>query len=117
VAGAVVEIAAPLLTKRALDAAGVGNTAIIETVAGDRAGGVPDTAPAAAHAVIDRSRLCGCCRAEASVLVASRSLAQGRTTDVVAHRLGTAVRADRIAVVEHGKIAEIGSHDALLAAA
>uniref|UniRef100_UPI00059521F8 ABC transporter ATP-binding protein n=1 Tax=Nocardia vinacea TaxID=96468 RepID=UPI00059521F8 len=37
---------------------------------------------------------------EASVLVASRSLTRGRTTVVVAHRLGTAARADRIAVVE-----------------
>ncbi|MEV5833752.1 ABC transporter ATP-binding protein [Nocardia sp. NPDC052112] len=53
---------------------------------------------------------------EASVLVASRSLTRGRTTVVVAHRLGTAARADRIAVVERGRIAEIGSHDALLAA-
>ncbi len=55
--------------------------------------------------------------AEAAVLVASRSLARGRTTVVVAHRLGTAARADRIAVVDHGKIAEIGTHDELLAAA
>jgi ATP-binding cassette subfamily B protein len=54
---------------------------------------------------------------EASVLVASRSLSRGRTTVVVAHRLGTAARADRIAVVEHGKITEIGTHDALLSAA
>lgn len=53
---------------------------------------------------------------EASVLVASRSLTRGRTTVVVAHRLGTAARADRIAVVERGRIAEIGPHDMLLAA-
>ncbi|WP_433200057.1 ABC transporter transmembrane domain-containing protein [Nocardia sp. CA-107356] len=53
---------------------------------------------------------------EASVLVANRSLARGRTTVVVAHRLGTAARADRIAVVERGRIAEIGPHDVLLAA-
>ncbi|MGY4099500.1 ABC transporter ATP-binding protein [Nocardia sp. R16R-3T] len=53
---------------------------------------------------------------EASVLVASRSLTRGRTTVVVAHRLGTAARADRIAVVESGRIAEIGPHDELLAA-
>ncbi|WP_328405598.1 ABC transporter ATP-binding protein [Nocardia sp. NBC_00403] len=54
---------------------------------------------------------------EAAVLFASRSLARGRTTVVVAHRLGTAARADRIAVVDHGKIAEIGTHEALVAAA
>ncbi|MFI6775004.1 ABC transporter ATP-binding protein [Nocardia sp. NPDC050412] len=53
---------------------------------------------------------------EASVLVASRSLTRGRTTIVVAHRLGTAARADRIAVVERGRIAEIGPHDTLVAA-
>ncbi|MFD0363889.1 ABC transporter ATP-binding protein [Nocardia sp. GCM10030253] len=53
---------------------------------------------------------------EASVLVASRSLARGRTTVVVAHRLGTAARADVIAVVDHGKITEIGTHAALVAA-
>ncbi|WP_084509398.1 ABC transporter ATP-binding protein [Nocardia pseudovaccinii] len=53
---------------------------------------------------------------EASVLVASRSLTRGRTTVVVAHRLGTAARADRIAVVERGRIAEIGPHETLVAA-
>ncbi|WP_232541471.1 ABC transporter ATP-binding protein [Nocardia bovistercoris] len=53
---------------------------------------------------------------EASVLVASRSLARGRTTVLVAHRLGTAARADRIAVVDHGRIVEFGAHDELLAA-
>ncbi|WP_062984068.1 ABC transporter ATP-binding protein [Nocardia anaemiae] len=53
---------------------------------------------------------------EASVLAASRSLTRGRTTVVVAHRLGTAARADRIAVVEHGRIVEIGTHDTLVAA-
>ncbi|MET7771247.1 ABC transporter ATP-binding protein [Nocardia sp. NPDC005366] len=53
---------------------------------------------------------------EASMLVANRSLARGRTTVVVAHRLGTAARADRIAVVDHGRIAEIGTHDELISA-
>ncbi|WP_051407031.1 ABC transporter ATP-binding protein [Nocardia sp. CNY236] len=53
---------------------------------------------------------------EASVLAASRSLSRDRTTVIVAHRLNTAARADRIAVVDHGRIVEFGRHDELLAA-
>lgn len=54
--------------------------------------------------------------AEASVLAAASSLARGRTTVVVAHRLATAARADLIAVVEKGRITELGPHDALVGA-
>src|SRR5712692_9889275 len=46
---------------------------------------------------------------------AMESLAEGRTTVVVAHRLTTAARADRIGVVVDGELAELGSHDELLA--
>jgi ATP-binding cassette subfamily B protein len=39
---------------------------------------------------------------------------EGRTAIIVAHRLSTAMRADRIAVVDGGRIIELGSHDELV---
>jgi ATP-binding cassette subfamily B protein len=54
--------------------------------------------------------------AEAEVSRATDQLAQQRTTLVVAHRLTTASRADRIVVVESGRVTEEGSHSELLAA-
>lgn len=39
---------------------------------------------------------------------------KGRTSFVIAHRLSTIKRADRILVIEQGKIAEMGSHAELL---
>jgi ABC-type multidrug transport system fused ATPase/permease subunit len=42
-------------------------------------------------------------------------LLQGRTALVIAHRLSTARRADRIVLLENGGIAEMGTHDELIA--
>lgn len=52
---------------------------------------------------------------EAHVESALRLASHGRTTIVIAHRLSTAARANRVAVVDHGKVIELGTHDELLA--
>ena len=53
---------------------------------------------------------------EAAVTRAEDLLAQKRTTVVIAHRLTTAARAQRVLVFDHGKLVEDGSHAELLAA-
>jgi ATP-binding cassette subfamily B protein len=55
-------------------------------------------------------------RSEAQVEQALDVVLEGRTAIVIAHRLATAMRADRIVVVADGGIAEVGSHDELVAA-
>ena len=54
-------------------------------------------------------------RSEARVASAMGALSRGRTTVIVAHRLATAARADRIVVLAAGRVVEEGSHGALLA--
>ncbi len=54
-------------------------------------------------------------RSEATVERALDALLGGRTAVIIAHRLATARRADRIAVIHDGTIAELGSHEQLVA--
>ena len=46
---------------------------------------------------------------------ALNKLLEGRTSVVIAHRLSTIHNADKIIVVDHGRIAERGTHESLMA--
>ena len=52
---------------------------------------------------------------EQAIQKALRTLCEGRTTIVIAHRLSTVVQADEICVIDHGRIVERGRHRELLA--
>jgi ATP-binding cassette subfamily B protein len=52
---------------------------------------------------------------EALIQDALRALTKGRTSIVIAHRLQTIQEADRVLVLQHGEVKEIGTHDELLA--
>ena len=51
---------------------------------------------------------------EAKLQEAFDKLSQGRTTIIIAHRLSTVRNADRIAVIEDGRMVELGSHEELM---
>jgi ATP-binding cassette subfamily B protein len=51
---------------------------------------------------------------EAAVERALAAVAEGRTVVTIAHRLSTAERADRVVVMEYGRVVEVASHDELV---
>jgi ATP-binding cassette subfamily C protein CydD len=56
------------------------------------------------------------CETEGDLLESLAQLCSGRTALVIAHRLATAQSADRLIVLDNGRVVETGSHEALLAA-
>jgi ATP-binding cassette subfamily B protein len=54
-------------------------------------------------------------QSETKIEAALDVLLENRTAILIAHRLSTAMRADRIVVVDDGRIVEVGSHDELVA--
>ena len=53
-------------------------------------------------------------RSEAQIERALEHLLEGRTAVLIAHRLATAMKADRVAVVDDGRIIELGTHEELV---
>lgn len=64
--------------------------------------------------VLDEATSSVDCFMEASLHQALERVSQGQTTLTIAHRLATVQNADRILVLHHGRLVEVGSHDGLL---
>jgi ABC-type transport system involved in cytochrome bd biosynthesis fused ATPase/permease subunit len=83
-----------------------------------------DAAPTIARAllvdprilVLDEATSAVDAETEAIIQAAIDRLVAGRTTIAIAHRLSTLRRANRLVVLDHGRIVEMGTHDDLLAA-
>lgn len=65
--------------------------------------------------VLDEATSCVDTRTEALIEKAMNNLMKGRTVFVIAHRLSTVRNADKIVVIDQGKIIESGNHDELMA--
>ncbi|MBT9613339.1 MAG: ABC transporter ATP-binding protein/permease [Burkholderiales bacterium] len=53
-------------------------------------------------------------KSEKAIQAELKQISENRTTLIIAHRLSTVVEADQILVLDHGRIAEVGTHRALL---
>src|SRR6185436_2141872 len=118
--------------KRALELAGAGELASLDTVLSRQYEGGTDLSGgqwqrvALARALLAVERGAGVVlldeptaqldvRGEAEIFDRILEATRGSTTILVSHRFSTVRHADRICVLEHGKVIELGSHDELMA--